>query len=68
MPTYDYKCNNCNATEVHKRGMNDPEVEVNCKSCKSLMVRVFGLAAVTFSGDGFYSNDKKTQVSIPGMQ
>jgi predicted nucleic acid-binding Zn ribbon protein len=48
--------------------MNDPEIEVNCKSCKSLMVRVFGLAAVTFSGDGFYSNDKKTQVSIPGLQ
>jgi putative FmdB family regulatory protein len=58
MPTYQYKCKKCqNITNV-VRGINDPETEQKCSTCKIKLTRVFSVGGVTFNGSGFYSKDK----------
>lgn len=60
MPTYDYKCNECEYTfeEFHK--MSDPPVEI-CPKCGGLVRKlVSGGAGIAFKGSGFYVNDYKS--------
>ena len=62
MPSYDFKCNACKkgATLVVSLGGSDPvpPTSPTCDGCSVLMVRTFGIGAVTFKGQGFYVNDK----------
>lgn len=51
MPAYEYQ--HCDNKELVVRGINDKEKAPKCKTCKKLMVRVFGIAAVTFKGTGW---------------
>jgi len=41
--------------------MNDAQIKTQCDNCKVDLIRVFGVAAVTFNGEGFYANDKKSR-------
>lgn len=58
MPTYNYKCNECNSGFSVVRGMTENDPGYNCDTCKSPMIRVFSLSGVTFKGSGFYRTDK----------
>lgn len=58
MPTYQYKCNDCEIYQDDVRGINDPEPKLNCDTCGKLMNKVYSIGAVTFNGSGFYSKDK----------
>ena len=58
MPTYQYTCKKCNVITNVIRGINDPEVEVNCSTCKIPLSRLYSIGAITFNGSGFYSKDK----------
>jgi putative FmdB family regulatory protein len=53
MPTYDYRCTECDQTAtVSVKITENPSVPV-CVACGVTMVRVFGLGAVTFKGTGW---------------
>jgi putative FmdB family regulatory protein len=58
MPTYSYKCGNCDEIRFEIRNMSDSELEILCRECSEPMKRVFDFGSVAFKGSGFYSTDK----------
>ena len=58
MPTYDYKCNNCNHRFEILQSMND-EFLKNCPKCKKdKLERLIGAGSgLIFKGTGFYITD-----------
>lgn len=63
MPTYDYKCSNCNYTfEYFQSMVSEPLTE--CPKCKGTLKRIIGVGAGTlFKGSGFYQTDYKQKES-----
>ena len=61
MPTYDYKCQNCNYTFEYFQPMSaDPLTE--CPKCKGRLKRIIGSGAgPIFKGSGFYQTDYKSK-------
>lgn len=58
MPTYDFECADCEEKfSVNVPITETPEAPV-CGTCGNRMMRKFNFGAVTFSGSGFYRNDK----------
>lgn len=54
MPTYEYKCENCEMfLELKKRVELGPE----CENCGHKMRRVWHAPGVHFKGSGFYKTD-----------
>jgi putative FmdB family regulatory protein len=66
MPTYEYKCTECNYTfEMFQKMSDDPLKE--CPNCKGLVRRLIGTGAGTiFKGSGFYQTDYKNKSSASG--
>jgi putative FmdB family regulatory protein len=58
MPTYEYKCPDCDFKIQVVRGIKDDDPGYECETCKTVMKKVFFIGAVTFNGSGFYSKDK----------
>jgi putative FmdB family regulatory protein len=58
MPTYEYKCPDCDTFLSEVRSINDPEPEHLCEKCGNKMNKKFNLGAITFNGSGFYRTDK----------
>lgn len=63
MPTYDYKCTECNHTFEEFQKMTDEPLKV-CPSCNGKLKRLIG-AGITpiFKGSGFYQTDYKNSAS-----
>ena len=62
MPTYDYKCNDCDDVfEVTHSIMEEPSI--SCPSCQSnLVIRLISRnVGISFKGSGFYINDKDSK-------
>lgn len=60
MPTYDYKCSNCNNLFEEVQSMKDPML-TKCPKCgKETLVRLIGGGGVIFKGSGFYQTDYKS--------
>jgi len=60
MPTYDYKCLDCNYTFEEFQKMTD-EPLLECPSCQGNLKRLIGAgAAPIFKGSGFYQTDYKS--------
>lgn len=59
MPTYDYKCTECNHTfEMFQMMTADPIT--NCPECDGVVKRLIGTGAgPIFKGSGFYQTDYK---------
>lgn len=57
MPLYDYKCE-CGNTRTQTVSIEAKDFKAICV-CGKEMIRVYGIGAVTFKGQGFYANDKK---------
>ncbi len=59
MPTYDYKCLDCNHTFEEFQKMTDEPLQ-NCPICKGKLKRLIsaGVAPI-FKGTGFYQTDYK---------
>ncbi|MES0488527.1 MAG: FmdB family zinc ribbon protein [Leptospirales bacterium] len=59
MPTYDYKCSECDSVFEKFHGINDsPNVE--CPECSSSAKKQIGMGAgIHFKGSGFYTTDYK---------
>lgn len=59
MPTYDYKCSNCNYTFEYFQPMSAKPL-TECPECKGILKRIIGSGAGTiFKGSGFYQTDYK---------
>lgn len=59
MPTYDYKCLECNNTFEEFQKITDNPLEI-CPECGGKIKRLIGPGAVPiFKGSGFYQTDYK---------
>ena len=58
MPSYEYKCPECDVRLVVTRGVNDTDPGYECETCKIALTKVYSVGAIKFNGGGFYSNDK----------
>lgn len=59
MPTYDYKCLDCDEIKQYQHKMNETFTVV-CEKCKTDMKKGFGGGlGVHFKGSGFYKTDYK---------
>ncbi|GAB4285347.1 MAG: hypothetical protein Kow0067_08070 [Coriobacteriia bacterium] len=56
MPTYDYRCRNCDATFEINRPIGDGSA-VCCPECGGETKRVFTPVGVVFKGSGFHNTD-----------
>lgn len=63
MPTYEYKCKDCDTTFEVVHGIND-SVE-SCESCGGKVRKVFHPIGVIFKGSGFYATDSKKPGNKP---
>lgn len=62
MPTYSYRCTQCeNAFDI-QQSMSDASLTV-CPSCSGQLRKVFGAVGVTFNGSGFYRTDSRSSGS-----
>lgn len=58
MPTYSYRCTECEtAFDIHQ-SFSDDSLTV-CPSCAGKLRKVFSAIGVSFSGSGFYQNDSR---------
>lgn len=58
MPTYDYKCSDCETSATLITGI-DKELSIPiCIKCKAEMKRDYGSPSVKFIGKGFYTNER----------
>ena len=65
MPAYSYKCSeNPEHRFTEVRGMDEEQRIAECIECKKPVVRLFEVRGISFKGDGFYSNDKKTTIDL----
>jgi putative FmdB family regulatory protein len=68
VPTYEYRCTECDHTFEAVQSFTDDSIEV-CPSCGGRVRKLFGNVGIVFKGSGFYktdSRDKKSAVSANG--
>ncbi|PPL19753.1 FmdB family zinc ribbon protein [Microterricola pindariensis] len=59
MPTYSYRCTECdNAFDIHQ-AFTDDSLTV-CEVCSGKLRKVFNSIGVTFNGSGFYRTDSRS--------
>jgi putative FmdB family regulatory protein len=58
MPTYEYKCPQCEGTMSVVRSITESDPGYTCEKCNVAMGKVFHLSGIQFNGSGFYSKDK----------
>jgi len=62
MPTYTYRCTNCeHQFETRQRMTDDPLTE--CPQCEGKIRRVVNSVGVVFKGKGFYVTDNRGKKS-----
>ena len=58
MPTYEYRCTNCDeGLEVVQSFSDDPLTE--CPTCGGRLRKVFSPVGIVFKGTGFYKTDSR---------
>lgn len=58
MPTYSYRCTQCNhAFDIHQ-AFSDATLTV-CPNCGGTLRKIFSPVGVSFTGSGFYRNDSR---------
>lgn len=64
MPTYSYRCTECdNAFDIHQ-AFTDDTLEV-CEVCGGRLRKLFNTIGVTFNGSGFYRTDSREGAGAP---
>lgn len=65
MPTYSYRCTECdNAFDIHQ-AFSDDALTV-CEVCGGKLRKLFNTIGVTFNGSGFYRTDSRSGGSGSG--
>lgn len=54
MPTYEYRCNKCMATQEFSRSIDERDEPVKCMACGLESSRVYNTPGIQFKGTGFY--------------
>ena len=69
MPTYDYKCDNCEHTFEVLQSIKDEPLK-KCPNCgkNKLKKQISGGAGLIFKGSGFYQTDYKNKHSKKGHE
>ena len=68
MPTYQYKCTECEQLLEVQQSFSEPALEtlpgceINAKQTHQLK-KVFSAVSIAFKGDGFYKNDARSKSS-----
>ncbi|UFS59648.1 FmdB family zinc ribbon protein [Subtercola endophyticus] len=62
MPTYSYRCTECDNAFDIQQAFTDDSLTV-CPVCGGKLRKVFGAVGVTFNGSGFYRNDSRAASS-----
>ncbi|MDR5699783.1 FmdB family zinc ribbon protein [Agromyces aerolatus] len=58
MPTYSYRCTECdNAFDIHQAFTDD--ALTTCEVCGGRLRKLFNTIGVTFNGSGFYRTDSR---------
>jgi len=60
MPTYQYRCLNCNLQFEVKQSFNDKPI-ADCPSCHGVGRRIFCAVPIIFNGPGFYVTDSRNE-------
>lgn len=58
MPTYQYKCSDCETVLTVVRGISEEDPGYECATCKIPLKKVYLIGNPVFKGSGFYSKDK----------
>ena len=58
MPTYSYRCTECDSAFDIVQAFTDETLTV-CPTCGGKLRKVFSPVGVTFSGSGFYRTDSR---------
>jgi len=58
MPTYQYRCLNCDQQFELKQSFSDKPV-ADCPSCHGIARRIFCAVPIIFNGPGFYVTDSR---------
>ena len=62
MPTYSYRCTECDTAFDIQQAFTDDSLTV-CPTCGGTLRKVFSAVGVSFSGSGFYRNDSRASTS-----
>lgn len=55
MPTYEYRCNDCDGLTEASRDVDDRDNPISCGGCQSnATIRVYNAVGIHFKGTGFY--------------
>jgi putative FmdB family regulatory protein len=65
MPTYEYRCTNCQHELEAFQKFSDPPLSV-CPVCNGQLRKVFNSVGVIFKGSGFYSTDNHSKGAATG--
>jgi putative FmdB family regulatory protein len=60
MPTYQYRCLNCNRQFELKQSFSDKPI-ADCPSCHGIARRIFCPVPIIFNGPGFYITDSRCE-------
>ena len=60
MPTYSYRCTECDQAFDIQQAFTDDTLTV-CPSCGGVLRKVFSPIGVSFTGSGFYRNDSRAK-------
>ena len=58
MPTYSYRCTECDTAFDIQQSFLDDSLTV-CPTCSGKLRKVFSAVGVSFNGSGFYQNDSR---------
>lgn len=58
MPTYSYRCTECETAFDTYQAFTDASL-TDCPTCAGRLRKVFSSIGVTFNGSGFYRNDSR---------
>ena len=67
MPTYSYRCSECDNAFDIQQAFTDSSLTV-CPVCGGKLRKVFGVVGVTFNGPGFYRTDSRSTDSKHGTK
>ena len=67
MPTYSYRCADCDhAFDIHQ-AFTDDNLTI-CPNCGGKLRKIFSPVGVSFSGSGFYRNDSRAEAKKSGSK
>jgi putative FmdB family regulatory protein len=62
VPTYEYRCTECDHTFDAVQSFTDDPIEV-CPTCGGRVRKLFGNVGIVFKGSGFYKTDSRSKKS-----